>query len=144
MIRFFAAHPTAGNLLMVLFMALGIMTLPDIKRETFPEVKAYSAEVRVPYPGATPSDVEQGICLVLEDALDGISFIEEKNCEARQNLGLMTVKMLEQGDFDKFLDDVKSAVDGISDFPDEAETATVKEKGRTQNVISIALSGNLP
>ena len=144
MIRFFAAHPTAGNLLMVLFMALGIVTLPEIKRETFPEVKAYSAEVRVPYPGATPSDVEQGICLVLEDALDGISFIEEKNCEARQNLGLMTVKMLEQGDFNKFLDDVKTAVDGISDFPDEAETATVKEKGRTQNVISIALTGDLP
>ena len=144
MIRFFADHPTAGNLLMILFMALGIVTLPEIKRETFPEIKPYSVEVRVPYPGATPSDVEQGICLVLEDALDGISFIEEKNCEARQNLGLMTLKMLEQGDFPKFLDDVKSAVDGVSDFPDEAEIAVVKEKGRTQNVIAVALTGDLP
>lgn len=144
MIRFFADHPTAGNLLMILFLALGIVTLPDIKRETFPEVKAYSVEVQVPYPGATPSDVEQGICLVLEDALDGISFIDEKNCEARQNLGLMTIKMLEQGDFTKFLDDVKSAVDAISDFPDETEIATVEEKGRTQNVISIALTGDIP
>jgi len=144
MIRFFADHPTAGNLLMVLFLALGIVTLPEIKRETFPLVKAYSVEVKVPYPGATPSDVEQGICLVLEDAVDGISFIEEKNCEARQNLGLMTIKMLEQGDFNKFLDDVKSAVDAISDFPDETEIATVEEKGRTQNVISVALTGEIP
>ena len=144
MIRFFAAHPTAGNLLMILFMAIGIVTLPEIKRETFPEVKAYSVEVKVPYPGATPMDVEQGICLTLEDALDGISFIEEKNCQARQNIGIMTVKMLEQGDFAKFFDDVKSAVDGISDFPDEAENATVNETGRTQNVISVALTADIP
>ncbi len=144
MIRFFAAHPTAGNLLMLLLMAIGIATLPQLKRETFPEVKAYSAEVRVIYPGATPSDVEQGICLVLEDALDGISFVEEKSCQARQNLGLMTVKMFEQGNFQKFMDDINSAVDGISDFPDQAELATVSELGRTQNVISIALTADMP
>jgi multidrug efflux pump subunit AcrB len=144
MIRFFAAHPTAGNLLMVLFILLGIVTLPEIKRETFPEVKAYSVEIKVPYPGATPVDVEQGICLKLEDALDGISFVEEKSCQARQSIGLMTVKMFEQGDFSKFLDDVKSAVDGISDFPSESETATVTEVGRTQNVISVALTADIP
>ena len=144
MIRFFAAHPTAGNLLMLLMMAIGIVTLPDIKRETFPVINAYTVEVRVVYPGASPLDVEKGICLPLEDALDGISFIDEKRCEARQNLGLISMKMLEQGDFRVFLDDVKSAVDGISDFPIEAETAIVSEKGRTQNVISMALSAELP
>ena len=144
MIRFFAAHPTAANLMMILFIILGVITLPDIKRETFPEVKSYSVDINVPYPGAAPTDVERGICLPLEDALDGISFIEEKVCDARQNLGLMTVKMLEQGDFDKFMDDVKSAVDGISDFPDEAELAIVTEKGRTQDVISVALTADMP
>lgn len=144
MIRFFVAHPTAGNLLMILLMVIGIATLPQLNRETFPEVKAYSAEIRVVYPGATPSDVEQGICLVLEDALDGISFVEEKSCQARQNLGLMTIKMFEQGNFEKFMDDINSAVDGISDFPKEVEPATVSEVGRTQNVISIALTAELP
>ena len=143
MIRFFAAHPTAGNLLMVLLMAIGITTLPQLKRETFPEIKAYSAEIRVVYPGATPTDVEQGICLILEDALDGISFVEEKKCQARQNLGLMTVKMFEQGDFAKFMDDINSAVDGISEFPTNAERPVISEIGRTQNVISIALTADL-
>jgi HAE1 family hydrophobic/amphiphilic exporter-1 len=143
MIRFFAAHPTAGNLLMLVLMAIGIATLPQLKRETFPEVKAYSAEIRVAYPGATPSDVEQSICVVLEDALDGISFVEEKRCQARQNMGLMTIKMFEQGDFAKFMDDINSAVDGISDFPQETELAIVSEIGRTQNVISIALTADI-
>ncbi len=144
MIRFFTAHPTASNLLMLALMAIGLMTLPEIKRETFPEVKVFSVEIKVPYPGATPVDVEQGICLALEDALDGISFVEEKTCQARQNLGLMIVKMYENGNFTKFLNDINSAVDGISDFPKEAELATVSEMGRTQNVISIALTADIP
>ena len=144
MIRFFSVHPTAANLLMMFLLAIGLMTLPQIKRETFPEVKAYSVQVQVPYPGATPLDVEQGICLTLEDALDGISFVEEKVCQARQNIGIMTVKMFEQGDFTKFLDDVNSAIDGISDFPVEAESAIVSEVGRVQRVVSIALTAELP
>ena len=65
MIRFFSVHPTAANLLMMVLLAIGLITLPQIKRETFPEVKAYSVQVQVPYPGATPLDVEQGICLTL-------------------------------------------------------------------------------
>lgn len=144
MIRFFSAHPTAANLLMLVLLVIGLMTLPQIKRETFPKVEAYSVQIQVPYPGATPLDVEQGICLTLEDALDGISFVEEKVCQARQSIGIMTVKMFEQGDFSKFLDDVNSAVDGISDFPTEAEQAIVSEVGRVQSVISIALTADLP
>lgn len=144
MIRFFAAHPTAANLMMILFIILGVMTLPNIKRETFPEIKSYSVDINVPYPGAAPIDVERGICLPLEGALDGISFIEEKVCEARQNVGMMTVKMIEHGDFSQFIDDVKNAVDGIDDFPDETETAIVTEKGRTQDVIAVAITANLP
>lgn len=144
MIRFFSAHPTAANLLMMVLLVIGLITLPEIKRETFPKVDAYSVQIQVPYPGATPLDVEQGICLTLEDALDGISFVEEKVCQARQNIGIVTVKMFEQGDFSKFLDDVNSAVDGISDFPTETEQAIVSEVGRVQNVISIALTADLP
>ncbi|MDP0589285.1 MAG: efflux RND transporter permease subunit [Candidatus Endonucleobacter bathymodioli] len=144
MIRYFCAHPTAANLLMMVFLALGLITLPQINRETFPNVEAYSVQIQVPYPGATSLDVEQGICLTLENALDGISFVEEKVCQARQNMGVMTVKMFEQGDFAKFLDDVNSAVNSISDFPNEAELATVIEVGRIQNVISVALTADLP
>ncbi|MCP4270700.1 MAG: efflux RND transporter permease subunit, partial [Gammaproteobacteria bacterium] len=144
MIRFFAGHPTAGTLLMLLMMGIGIIALPGIKRETFPQIKVYTVEVMVPYPGASPLDVERGICLALEDALDGISFIDEKICQARQNVGIMTIKMLEEGDFQTFLDDVKAAVDGIDEFPDEVEHSVVSERGRTQNVVSVALSADLP
>ena len=144
MIRFFTEHPTASNLMMVLFLLAGILTLPQIKRETFPEVKSFEVEVKVVYPGATPLDVELSVCKPLEDALDGISFTEEKRCQARNSLGLMTVKMYEHGDFDEFQDDIKSAVDAIDNFPDTAELPIITELGRTQNVVTLAVSAELP
>ncbi|KZN31665.1 efflux RND transporter permease subunit [Pseudoalteromonas luteoviolacea] len=140
MIRFFIAHPTAANILMVLFLAIGIFSLPQIKRETLPEIETYQIDIVVPYPGATPENVEQKICLSLEKALDGISFMEEKHCVARQNLGQMTVKMFEHGNFEQFTTDVKNAIDTIDDFPAQVEQWTIKERGRTQDVVSVALA----
>lgn len=144
MIRFFAAHPTAANLLMGLFLLAGILALPDIKRETFPEIERFEVQVTVAYPGASPADVELGICKPLEDAMDGISFMEEKRCEARQSNAIMTLKMLEAGNFSEFLDDVNSAVDGVDNFPQDSETPVVEETGRTQDVVTVALTADLP
>ena len=91
MIRFFAAHPTAANILMLLFIVIGLVSLPQIHRETLPKINQYQLDIMVPYPGASAENVEQKICLSLENALDGISFLEEKYCVARQNVGQMTV-----------------------------------------------------
>jgi multidrug efflux pump subunit AcrB len=139
MIHFFTAHPTASKLMMGLFILAGILTLPDIKRETFPLINTYEVQISVPYPGASPIDVEQAICRPLEDALDGISFTEEKRCEARNSIAFMTVKMLEEGNFREFNEDIKSAVDGIDSFPDKAETPVVTELGKIQSVITVAV-----
>ncbi|UZE96376.1 efflux RND transporter permease subunit [Alkalimarinus alittae] len=144
MIHFFAAHPTASRLIMGLFLLAGVLTLPEIKRETFPQINSYEVQVAVPYPGASPIDVEQAICRPLEDALDGISFTEEKRCEARNSIGYMTIKMLDEGDFREFNEDIKSAVDGIDSFPDKAETPVITELGRTQSVITVAVVADIP
>ncbi|MFT5719806.1 MAG: HAE1 family hydrophobic/amphiphilic exporter-1 [Motiliproteus sp.] len=144
MIRFFAAHPTAANLLMGMFLLAGMLALPDIKRETFPEIDKYEVKISVAYPGAAPADVEQGICKPLEDAMDGISFMEEKRCEARNSVGVITLKMLEAGNFSKFMSDVNSAVDAVDNFPANSEAPIVEETGRTQAVVTIALTADLP
>jgi len=143
MIRYFISHPTASNILMFICIVLGVISLPQIKRETLPEIKSYKVDVVVPYPGATPENVEQKVCLTLENALDGISFMEEKQCQAQQNLGIVTAKMLESGDFEQFIDDVRNAVNTVDNLPDEVEEWTVTERGRTQDVVAVALSADL-
>lgn len=143
MIRYFAAHPTAANILMVVILLLGAVALPSLNKETFPELKLNKVQVTVPYPGASPSEVEEGICNRLEDATDGISFLEEQACEARDGQGTLTLDMQEAGDIKQFLDDVNAAVDGITEFPDNVEKAVVKELGRTEAVLSVAITADL-
>ena len=48
MIRFFAAHPTAANLLMLMFFVMGLVSLPTLRRETLPDFTAQEVEVRLP------------------------------------------------------------------------------------------------
>ncbi|MGB5638529.1 MAG: efflux RND transporter permease subunit [Sedimenticolaceae bacterium] len=141
MIAWFARHPTAANLFMAAIMILGIVSLPGLQRETFPEIQNDKVEVRVVYKGATTDEVEDAICRRLEDALDSITDIDETRCEAREGLGIATAVMREGAQMTRFLDDVKSEVDAIDDFPDQTELPVVAELGRTDAVVSIAITG---
>ena len=141
MIRYFIEHPTAGNIFMMILLLMGWVALPTLNRETFPHVERFEVTVKVAYPGASASDVEEGICLPLEDGTDGIRFLSEKRCDARNSLATMTLKMKESGDMVQFLSDIKDRVEQVQDFPDDAETPTVSEAGLTSSVISMALTG---
>jgi multidrug efflux pump subunit AcrB len=140
-IRYFAAHPTAANLLMLILIAMGLLALPQMKRETFPEFTVGSVQVRVPYPGASAEDVENGICRIIEDALDTVSNLDELRCEAREGLAIAVADIQEGADMQVFLDDINAAVDAIDTFPELAETVIVEELNRTDQVVSIAVTG---
>ncbi len=144
MIRFFSKHPTAANLLMVIFLVMGVMSLPRLKRETFPEQPLLEIEVRVVYPGATAIDIEDAICRRLEDAIDGLTGIEEVRAEALEGLGRVVVEAVEGADIAAVLDDVRSEVDAIDNFPDDAESPVVTLLGKTDPVCSIAVVGDMP
>jgi HAE1 family hydrophobic/amphiphilic exporter-1 len=142
MIRYFSEHPTASNLLMVGILALGLNALPHLQRDTFPVTPATEVEIRVSYPGATPVEVEEAICLRLEDALDSVSGMQEFRCDARENLALATTKRRESADMGTFYDDVKSQVEAISSFPTKVERPSVVKSERVASVASIAVTGN--
>ena len=141
MIRYFAAHPTAANLLMLLLVVLGLSALPTLERETFPEFAPQEVQVSVPYPGATPEDVEQAVCKRLEDAIDAVNEVEEIRCQALENSASAVITMTEQGDFGQFMDDIKSAVEAIDSFPAQVELPVIEQLGRTDQVVSIAITG---
>lgn len=141
MIRYFAAHPTAGNLLMAFLIVIGLAAAPTLKRETFPDIPPREIEVTVLYPAASPEEVEEAICQRIEDAVDGVNDVEEVRCEAREGVGIATVEMREGADFDRFLDDVKTEVEAIDTFPEETERPTVRQIGLTDFVASVAITG---
>ncbi len=141
MIEWFARHPTAANLTMAAIMILGLVALPDLRRETFPEIKNDKVEIRVVYKGATTDEVEDAICRRLEDALERITDLDEMRCEAREGLGTATAVMREGASMMRFLDDLNSEVDTINDFPEQAEPPVIEELGRTDAVVSVAITG---
>ncbi|MDM8522293.1 efflux RND transporter permease subunit [Desulfococcaceae bacterium HSG8] len=141
MIRFFAHHPTAANLLMLIFIVIGVFSISSLRRETFPDFSADQVEVRVLYPGATAEEVEETICQRIEDVVDGINYVEEIRSDARENIGSVVIEMQEGKDFRQFIEDIKTEVEAIDDFPDQAEAPVIKELGRTDQVISVAVTG---
>ena len=142
MIRFFAGHPTAANLLMILFLALGLSALPDLKRETFPDFTPSELETTVAYPGSGPEDVEEALCRPLEDAIEGVTFLEEARCEAAEGRARLVTRMSEGGDFAAFLADVKTEIDAIDDFPNESEPPVLRTLGRRDTVVTLAITAD--
>ena len=141
MIKFFAEHPTAANLLMIFLVVIGVASLPGMKRETFPDFTPQEIEVRAAYPGASAEDIEDAICRRIEDAVDGIADVAEIRCQAMENAAIAVAKMAESGDFSRFLGEVKTEVEAIDDFPDLVEKPVIRQLGLVDNVVSIAVSG---
>ncbi|WP_119308743.1 efflux RND transporter permease subunit [Cohaesibacter haloalkalitolerans] len=141
MIRYFAKHPTAANLLMVAILLVGALSLPKLQRDTFPETDPTQVEVRVSYPGATALDVEEAVCLRFEEALGVIPDKLEMTCEARENLAIAVVTMIEGRDFDTFYNDIKSEIEAITGFPENVERPTVTKMERTATIATIAITG---
>ncbi len=140
MIRYFIKHPTAGNILMLAIIAIGLASLTHLNKESFPLLKPSKVQIIMAYPGANATDVENALCNRLEDATDGISFLKEQICDARDNSAILTLEMQESGEIDAFYNDIKAAIDGISDFPKETEDPVIKQLGRISAVANIAIT----
>ncbi|WP_372614146.1 efflux RND transporter permease subunit [Halomonas sp.] len=144
MIRWFADHPTASNLLLVLLLAAGLFAAPSLKRETFPDYRPVEVSVQVEYRGATAADVEDAICRRLYDAVKGVDFLNEVECVAQDNLASATVSMLAGGDAIRFLNDIDTEVNALTDLPERAEDPVVRELNRSDLVAAVAVSGDMP
>ena len=93
------------------------------------------------YPGASAEDIEDAICRRIEEAVDGVNYVDEIRSEAREGIGKVVVKMQEGQDFQAFISDIKTEVEAIDEFPTEAEDPIIRELGLTEHVVSIAVTG---
>ncbi len=141
MIRYFALHPTAANLLMLAVAVVGLLSLSQLRRETFPDFTPAEVVISLPYPGATALDVEEAVCQRVEDGLEGLADVAETECTASEGLGQVVATMAGGADPDRFLNDVRTEVEAIDSFPDEVETPVVTERNRTDFVTAVALTG---
>ena len=140
-IEWFARNTVAANLLMVLIMGGGIFLIPSIRMEVFPEFSADIINVSMIYRGAAPEEVEEAICVRIEEAVQGLDGIKQITSTASENSGSVIIEVEPGVDLRTVLDDVKARVDAITTFPAETEKPTIREITNRRQVINIAISG---
>jgi multidrug efflux pump subunit AcrB len=142
-IAWMAENQVASNVLMIVLMVGGLVTLSSgITKEVFPEVELDIVAMSVVYPGASPAEVEQGVVLAIEEAVRGVDGIKKMTSFAREGSGTVYVELLVGTDQDRALNDMKSAVDRITSFPEDVERPTVSLISNRQQVISLILYGD--
>ncbi len=142
-IAWMAKNSVAANLLMFVAIIGGLIAVFSLKQEVFPEFELDIVSVTVPYPGASPSEVEQGIVLAIEEGVRGIDGVKRVYSVAAEGVGTVTIELLLGAKADKVAADVKNEVDRIQTFPLEAEEPTVSVMSRKRAVISLIFSGDL-
>ena len=139
-IAWFVRNPVAANILMVLIIISGLYAVTKkIPLETFPSFERDVVNISVNYPGATPIEVEEGIVVRLEDAIADLPGIERIYSNAAESGALVRAEVLSQYDTTKVLNEIKTRVDGISSFPDDAERPTIEQQIRTRAVITVVV-----
>mgnify|MGYP001040971041 CR=1 FL=1 len=142
-IEWFARNRVAANLLAAFILVAGLLAIPKIKQEVFPEFDSNWVMIEVPYPGAAPEEVEKAICARVEQAVQGLGGVKQMVSTAAEGMGVVAIELLPHTDGKKFLDEAKSKVDAIETFPDEAEKHKISEIIIRKQVINVAVSGEV-
>ncbi|TNC87598.1 MAG: multidrug transporter AcrB [Thalassolituus sp.] len=142
-VSWMARHGVAPNLLMAFLIIGGILMSLVIRKEFIPSTEVDYVSVAVSYPGATPSEMEQGVVLPIENELTGLNGIKEITSTATQGSARVSVELENSDDRQKAYQDIQQAVSNISTFPDGIERPVVSLSGRTIDVMDIKLFGPL-
>jgi multidrug efflux pump subunit AcrB len=142
-IRWMTENHVAANLLMLVFVVGGLIIGLAVQQEVFPEVALDKVQVSVAYPGAGPEEVEDGILLKIEDNLTGVDGIRRLRSQAIEGYGTVTAELRTGADANVVLQDIKTEVDRIISFPEQAEKPIVTKLLNRRQVVSVMVYGDL-
>ena len=142
LIAWFADNHVAANLLMVLIVVGGVVSLPLLRTEVFPVVTPNEVSVSVSYLGAGPSEVEENITIPVEDALKGVAGIKKMSSRSRRGSSSVTLQVERSANIQIVVDEVQSRIDGIRSFPRDIEPPRVRHNIQNDDIIDIIVSGN--
>lgn len=143
-VAYFAQNSVAANLIMALMLIGGLIAGVALNAQVFPTLNPGIITVTVPYPGATPSEVEEAITRRVEEAVLGIEGIDEVRSSAAENIGRVTIELKDSVDDKEVKDDVEAAVERIADFPPEnAEQPEIERAETVSDVMTLVVTSDL-
>lgn len=141
-IKWFSKNHVAANFLMLAVLLVGFTTWYTLRKEIFPETSFDAVVITVPYPNATPDEVESGVIVPIEEAIEEVEGIKRITSTSARNIGTVTVEVETGYEVRNVMDDVKTKVDAIDNLAENAERATLEELIVNQQIMSIAVSAD--
>ncbi|MCC2615380.1 efflux RND transporter permease subunit [Aestuariibacter halophilus] len=141
-IAWFARNSVAANLLMWILIVGGLFGANTIHKQVFPNFEFKNIIVRVPYLGAAPQEVEEGVLVKIEEAVKDLEGIKKMTATAVEGMGTVNIEVEEDYDAQQLLDEVKVQVDAIPSFPENTEKPVVYRQKATQDVLWVAVYGD--
>ncbi len=143
MIEFCLKNRVAGNLFAVIIIVSGLISLGTLNVRLFPEIVLNSINITVPYPGATPKEIETSIVKPIEEQVEGLEGVQKITALAAPGIASVLVKLDEGVDISQMLDDVKAEIDRITVFPQRAEEPQVVHSEADELSARIILYGDV-
>lgn len=141
-IRWAVHNSPAINVMMVAVMLVGAFSLRHMRREAFPEFDLDMVLVSVPYPGASPTETEEGICQKIEEAVQPVAGIKKLVAVAQEGVGFTVIELeAHVSDPQRVVSEIRSKVERIPSFPEMAEDPEVIQITFRQPAIRLAIMG---
>lgn len=141
-IKWFSQNHVAANFLMLLVLLAGFATWFQLRKEIFPETSFDAVVVSVPYPNATPDEVTNGVIIPMEEAIADIEGIKRVTSNASRNVGAVTIEVETGYETRNLMDDVKTKIDAIDNFAENAERPVLEELIVNRQILSLAISAD--
>lgn len=142
LIAWFARNSVAANLLMFIIIITGVFSLLTIKKQMFPDIQINTITIRVPYLGAAPQEVEEGVIDKIEEALENIDGLKKVTAIASESIATVNIEVENDYDVQEVMDEVKVQVDSISSFPAQTERPVIYRNKMQNNVMWVSVHGD--
>jgi len=137
-------NPIVSNIVIVFVVLGGLLGVRNTTLESLPDMAMDRIQVSVVYRGASPIDVEEGVCKRIEERVLGLESVRRVRSTAIEGLGVVTLELDRGADPPAVLDAVKLAVDRIDTLPELAERPVIQEVVRRNRVVDVVVYGKLP
>ncbi|MDG1433095.1 MAG: efflux RND transporter permease subunit [Saprospiraceae bacterium] len=140
-LSFFIKYPVAVNVIMFSVAIFGYLGLQETKSSFFPLDDSKLIFINIVYPGASPTEIEEGVVLKIEDNLRGLVDIDRVTSTSQENTATISVEIEEGADIDIVLANVKNAVDRVPSFPVDMEPPVISKQENINPAITFTISG---
>ncbi|QIQ86953.1 efflux RND transporter permease subunit [Erythrobacter sp.] len=143
-IAWMARNGVAANLLMLLLLVAGAISIQQVPTKVFPEFALGAVQVEVEYRGASPGEIEESVIRPIEEKIEAVEGVDEITATAAEGLGIVTAQLKQGVSASQKVDEIQAEVNRITSLPERAERPQVSELTNRQRVVELLIHGDAP